>query len=158
MKKYASTIIAAAATLGLVAAAHAGDACSYEGSAFSDGATVCQAGTQFRCADGEWESLAVACPKVGAANGCDFNGNQYSSGSTSCQAGSQFRCDAGTWKGLGVACPPVAGDAPRMAEPSAMRNCMLDGSTVSHTSTVCKSGVMYACDNGEWRNLGTPCK
>lgn len=159
MKTFARMAVAVAATVGVATTAWSEDGCRYDGVAYSDGATVCQSGTQFRCADGGWESLAVACPvKNSAAKECEFGGKSYSSGAASCQSGSQYRCDAGSWMNLGIACAPDQIAAPRVAPPSSLRNCMLDGSTVSHSSTVCKTGVMYACDDGDWRNLGTPCK
>ena len=151
------TVIAFAAAIGLAAVAQASDSCKYQGASFSDGATTCQAGTQFRCDDGDWKSLAVACPSKEEPR-CDFNGSSFSAGSASCQSGVQYRCDGGSWKSLNVACSPDQIAAPRVAPPQPLRTCMLEGSTVSHASTVCKSGTMYECDDGDWRNLGTPCK
>jgi hypothetical protein len=113
---------------------------------------------EYRCDDGDWKSLSVPCPpdKM-SSNDCELNGNKYTAGSSSCQGGMKYRCDSGKWNSLETAC--VAGDAPRVAPiPPVGKTCMLDGSTVSHSSTVCKSGTMFACDNGEWRNLGTPCQ
>jgi hypothetical protein len=155
--------LAAGLALSLVGAADAHAKCSYQGTTYSEGATACQSGVQYRCDDDEWKSLSVECPKekVSSLN-CELNGNTFSAGSSSCQSGMKYRCDDGKWKSLETAC--VAGDAPRPAVvpvvpvPAVGKTCMLDGSTVSHTSTVCKSGTMFACDNGEWRNLGTPCQ
>ena len=145
-----------------VVAAKADAGCSFGGVGYSDGATTCQSGTQYRCDDGEWESLAIQCSPPGPAaslKNCDYNGSTFSSGATSCQASTQYRCLDGIWKSLEVACaqpqPPVAGDAPR-AVPS--RTCMLDGTTVADSSTVCKAGVTFLCDDGAWRNVGTPCR
>lgn len=150
--------LAAGLALSLAGAAHAKDKCSYQGTAFSEGATSCQSGVEYRCDDGEWKSLSVPCPKDKmSSRDCDLNGNTYAAGSSSCQSGMKYRCDDGKWNSLETAC--VAGDAPRVAPiPAVGKTCMLDGSTVSHASTVCKSGTMFACDNGEWRNLGTPCQ
>jgi len=153
--------LAAGLALSFGGVAHARSTCSYQGTAFSEGATACQSGVEYRCDDGEWKSLSVPCPKDKmSSSGCDLNGNTYAAGASSCQGGMKYRCDDGKWNSLETAC--VAGDAPRVAPvapiPAVGKTCMLDGSTVSHASTVCKSGTMFACDNGEWRNLGTPCQ
>jgi len=153
--------LAAGLALSFAPAAHARSTCSYQGTSYSEGATACQAGIQYRCDDGDWKSLSVPCPKDKvSAKDCDLNGNTFAMGSSSCQSGMKYRCDDGKWISLETAC--VAGDAPRVAPvvpiPPVGKTCMLDGSTVSHASTVCKSGTMFACDNGEWRNLGTPCQ
>jgi hypothetical protein len=159
MHRYASMAVAAALTLGVAVAAQAGNReCHYNGSSFSNGATACQAGTQFRCDDGEWESLSVACgAKDTGAKSCDYGGKTYSAGSASCQSGVQFRCENGMWNDLAVACSPDVVAAPRV-QPAPLRTCMMEGSTVASSSTVCKSGEMYMCEDGQWRNLGTPCR
>ena len=41
--------------------ARAGDACSYDGTKYSDGALSCQAGKQYKCDDGEWKSKGERC-------------------------------------------------------------------------------------------------
>ena len=158
MKKHI-LVLAAGVALGLGSAAHAGDkSCTYDGTMFSDGSTTCQAGVQFRCDDGDWDSLGVTCPKGDAPKSCEYDGRSYSSGSASCQSGTQYRCESGDWRSLGVSCPREAADAPRVIPPVA-RTCMMDGgSTVASGSTVCRSGVMFACDDGSWRNLGAPCQ
>jgi hypothetical protein len=153
--------VLAAAALAFAAPAWADDNCSFQGVGYSDGATTCQAGTQYRCDDGEWESLGVQCTPPGPAaslKNCEYSGHTFSSGATSCQANTQFRCMDGLWKSLEIACAPaapLAGDAPAAIPP---RTCMIDGSTVADASTVCKQGVTYLCDNGAWRNIGTPCR
>lgn len=155
--KMRSVVFACLASGALAVPALARDGCRYESVAYSDGATVCQSGTQYRCDDGEWQSLAVNCKGGTAASSCEYQGTSYSMGSTSCQAGTQYRCNEGTWKSLSVACggsAPLAGDAP----PQPPRTCMLDGTTVASASTVCKQGVTYLCNDGDWRNLGTPCR
>jgi hypothetical protein len=35
--------------------------CVYSGVSFSDGAVSCQSGHQFRCSDGDWQALDLAC-------------------------------------------------------------------------------------------------
>ena len=35
--------------------------CLYSGVNFSDGAVSCQSGHQFRCSDGDWQSLDLPC-------------------------------------------------------------------------------------------------
>jgi hypothetical protein len=157
MTTFAKLLLGAALTVGTATIALAkNDSCNYQGTVYSHGAAVCQAGTQFRCDDGDWKSLAVACSSP-EGKACDFNGSTYESGSTSCQGGTQYRCDSGLWKNIGGLCSPDQIAAPRVINPGG-RTCMLDGSTVSSKSTVCKSGVMYACDDGDWRNLGMPCR
>src|SRR5262245_23250751 len=37
------------------------DNCTYKGTKYSQGASSCQTGQQFRCDDGEWKGLGVAC-------------------------------------------------------------------------------------------------
>ena len=158
MARYASIAIGVAMTMGLATAAQASHrSCNYKGAAYSDGATACQAGTQFRCDDGEWASLSVACSDKDSAKSCDFGGTTYSAGSASCQSGVQYRCENGTWKDLAVACQPDIVAAPRV-QPAPLRTCMMEGSTVASSSTVCKSGEMYMCEDGQWRNLGTACR
>jgi len=47
--------------------------CKYKGTTYSHGSAVCQSGTQYRCADGQWKGLAIACtenPPVGASCRC----------------------------------------------------------------------------------------
>lgn len=159
MKAFGTIGVAVIAALGFAGVASAGT-CAYEGVTYSHGSTTCQSGSQFRCDEGEWESIGIACPpKEVMKSSCEFKGTTFSSGAASCQSGTQYKCEAGSWKSLGVACPPdQAVVPPRVPAGDAPRTCMLDGSTVGHSSTVCKSGVTYLCENGEWRNLGTPCK
>ena len=154
MNMMAKIGVAVLGTVGIATLALA-DTCSYQGVKYSEGSTTCQAGTQFKCDDGSWESLGVACPgKEPSAKNCEYKGTTFSPGAASCQAGTQYKCTDGSWASLGVACAPPAGDAPVLAP----RTCMMDGSTVSSGSTICKTGVMFACENGEWRNIGTPCR
>jgi len=42
-------------------AARAGDACTYDGTKYSDGALSCQAGKRYKCDDGEWKSKDEHC-------------------------------------------------------------------------------------------------
>jgi hypothetical protein len=132
--------------------------CDYKGTAYSHGSAVCQAGSQYRCQSGAWAGLGVACsenPPL-AAKGCTFNGNAYSSGSASCQAGTQYRCDDGAWTSLAVAC--TASGQMAAGLPAGGRTCMYNGATVATESTICKAGVTFRCDDGEWRNLGSACQ
>ena len=157
--KITSMLIAGlgSALLASASLAVADDGCRYSGIAYSHGSTVCQSGTQYRCDDGEWQSLATKCSGDGASPTCDYQGTSYSPGSTSCQTGTQYRCIDGGWKSLAVACggsAPQASDVP----PQPPRTCMLEGTTVASASTVCKEGVTFLCNDGDWRNLGTPCR
>lgn len=135
----------------------AGDHCFFKGTMYSDGAAACQSGSQYRCNDGDWKALGVAC-KDEASNPsktCEFGSVTYSTGSASCQGGTQYRCEDGRWANLGVTCP--IGDAPIRPAPAG-RTCMFDGATVSSNSTICRSGSTYMCNDGEWVNLGTLCR
>jgi hypothetical protein len=154
--KLRATLIGCLGTALLASAAFASTGCQYEGNAYSDGAKVCQTGTQYRCDGGEWKSLLVQCKADSSPPNCEYNGNNYSAGATSCQSGMQFRCTDGAWTNLSVACSPSApvADAPR----GAPHTCMLEGATVASASTVCKEGTTYLCNDGDWRNLGTPCR
>jgi hypothetical protein len=152
----------AAVALGILGfaapSAIAGDHCFYKSTMYSDGAASCQSGTQYRCADGDWKSLGVACQDTGAvatSRPCDFGGVAYSTGSASCQSGTQYRCEDGRWASLGISCP--VGDAPIRAVPSG-RTCMFDGATVASSSTICRSGSTFLCSDGEWMNIGTRCQ
>jgi hypothetical protein len=134
----------------------AGDHCFFKGTMFSDGAAACQAGTQYRCNDGDWKALGVACKDTfSPSKTCEYGSVAYSTGSASCQGGTQYRCEDGRWASLGVTCP--IGDSPIRAVPSG-RTCMFDGATVSSNSTICRSGSTYLCNDGEWVNLGTLCR
>lgn len=139
--------------------AEAGDRCFYRGTMFSDGAASCQTGTQYRCDEGDWRSLGIACADtqpLAASRSCTYGGIAFSTGSASCQAGNQFRCEDGTWSNLGVPC--TLGDAPAPRPQPDGRTCMFGDVTVSSSSTVCKSGTTFLCNNGEWLNLGTLCR
>ena len=132
--------------------------CNYKGTTYSHGSAVCQSGSQYRCDDGEWTGLAIACaenPLVGAKS-CAFNGNSYSLGAASCQSGTQYRCDDGAWRSLALACAGGSDGASRVAP--AGRTCMYNGATVATQSTICKSGITFRCEDGEWRNLGSVCQ
>jgi hypothetical protein len=143
----------------LIAGPAFGDAdCKYKGATYSHGSAVCQSGSQYRCDDGQWSGLAIACTEslpVGAKS-CAFNGNSYSLGSASCQSGTQYRCDDGGWRSLTIACPSGAEGGARMLPTG--RTCMYNGATVATESTICKSGIAFRCEDGEWRNLGTTCQ
>ncbi len=134
------------------------DGCRYEGSMYSHGSTACQSGTQYRCDDGQWKGWGAACAEnlPVAGRGCDLDGNSYSTGSVSCQSGSQYRCDDGAWRNLAVACAG-GGDGTLRIAPEG-RTCMYNGATVATESSLCKRGITFRCEDGEWRNLGTACE
>jgi hypothetical protein len=137
--------------------AMAGDHCFFKGTMYSDGAAACQSGTQYRCDDGDWKSLSVACKdgSLTVSRSCEFGGVSYSTGSASCQSGTQYRCEDGRWASLGITCPVA--DAPIRVVPSG-RTCMFDGATVASNSTICRSGSTFLCSDGEWVNIGTRCQ
>jgi hypothetical protein len=135
-----------------------GDDCNYRGTTYSNGAAVCQAGSQFRCDGGDWKGLGIACDADArdVAKVCAFDGNSFSTGAVSCQSGTRYQCDDGVWTSLAVACPS-AGDAPALVAP-VKRSCMYNDATVATESTICKSGITFRCEDGEWRNLGSACQ
>jgi len=155
------TILVLGLALGVGCATHsalAGDHCFYRGTMYSDGASACQTGGQFRCDDGDWRATGAACTgdvAMRPSRTCLFDGISFSTGAASCQSGKQFRCEDGTWATLGIPCS--VGDSPIKVAPSG-RTCMFDGATVSSSSTVCRSGSTYLCNDGEWVNLGTLCR
>jgi hypothetical protein len=131
--------------------------CTYKGTAYSHGSAACQSGTQYRCDDGQWSGLAIACTEglPISAKSCAFNGSSYSPGSASCQSGTQYRCDDGAWTSLAIACTGSGQIAARMAPVG--RTCMYNEATVATGSTMCRSGTTVRCEDGEWHNLGTTC-
>lgn len=95
---------------------------------------------------------------IPVASGCTYGGQTYSSGSAVCQSGTQYRCDGIQWQSIGVACQvSAAGDAPKVM-PRAPRSCVIGDATVANSSSVCRSGVTYRCDDGAWLNMRTPCQ
>jgi hypothetical protein len=130
------------------AAARAAANCTYQGRAYSEGASLCQAGARYRCEAGMWESLGMACTNA-SAQPCDFRGASYAVGATRCTDGSRFVCEAGRWRGLGTACE--AGEA------VSTRTCAVGGATVAAGSSICRDGTAFRCVDGEWVNLGTAC-
>ncbi|HVO25019.1 MAG TPA: hypothetical protein VMW56_15460 [Candidatus Margulisiibacteriota bacterium] len=83
--------------------------CSYDGQGYSDGASLCQSGTQYRCARGTWRSLGSACVADGATlsrwlRTCQLGDATVASGSLVCRSGTTFRCADGEWLNVGTAC------------------------------------------------------
>jgi hypothetical protein len=134
------------------------DGCRYKDATYSHGSTACQSGTQYRCDDGQWKGWGAACAEnpPAAGKGCDLNGNSYSTGSASCQSGTQYRCDDGAWRNLALGCIGGSDLPARVA--SDEHTCMYNGATVATQSTICKSGITFLCEDGEWRNLGSACQ
>ena len=140
--------------------AAADDHCFYRGSMYSDGASSCQNGVQYRCDDGDWKDLDVGCTQeemktTRASRSCAYQGVSYSTGSASCQSGTQYRCEDGTWTSLRIDCS--IGDEPITVKPEG-RTCMFGGATVAHNSTICRDGTTFLCNDGDWKNLGTECR
>jgi len=132
------------------------DDCLYKGTKYSEGSASCQAGVQFRCNDGEWKSVGVACsdnPVV--ASNCQFGGVTYPNGTASCQGGNQYRCDNGAWTSLDAGCP--AADSPIRVLPKG-RGCQFNDMPVAHNSAICQHGTTYLCSDGDWVILGTKCR
>ncbi len=132
--------------------------CRYKDSAYAHGSVACQSGSQYRCDDGQWTGGGAACTENAplAGKGCDLNGNAYSAGSASCQSGTQYRCDDGAWRTLALACSGGS-DVPTRGT-LAGRTCLYNSATVAPQSTICKSGTIFLCEDGEWRNLGSACQ
>lgn len=132
--------------------------CKYKGTRYADGSAVCQSGSQYRCDDGQWSGLGIACAENPPANAksCAFKGNSFSHGAASCQSGSQYRCEDGAWVSLAVACTPNGEPGARIE--SAGRTCMYNGATVATESSICKAGITFRCEDGDWHNLGTTCR
>jgi hypothetical protein len=160
MKRRLSLVAALGGALlafGVQNAAAEHDDCTYKGTKYSEGSSACQTGQQFRCDDGEWKGLGVACsdnPARTAAN-CQYGGMTFPSGTSSCQAGNQFLCENGTWAGTNVVCPVA--DSPVKVVPQG-RGCTFNDTPVNHNSAICKGGTTYLCSDGEWVILGTKCR
>jgi len=131
--------------------------CTYKGTDYSEGSASCQTGQQFRCADGEWKGLGVACSDnpAAAASTCQFGGMTFPNGTSSCQGGNQFVCANGTWSATNTVCP--AADSPVTVLPRG-RGCIFNDMPVNHNSAICKGGTTYLCSDGEWVILGTKCR
>jgi hypothetical protein len=135
-----------------------GDAgCQYKETRYSHTSVVCQAGSQYRCDDGRWKELEIACAEqpLVAARSCVLGGRSRSPGSAKCESGTEYRCDDGVWRSLVVACR--SGDIEARMAPDG-RPCMYNGETVVTQSTLCKSGITVRCEDHEWHNLGTACQ
>ncbi|HYD48987.1 MAG TPA: hypothetical protein VEB21_11595 [Terriglobales bacterium] len=87
--------------------------CRYNGQTYSDGAPICQSGTQFRCERGEWRNLGLACAEPRSAldpgmahrsRSCMFGGASVASGSSICRNGTTLRCADGEWININVPC------------------------------------------------------
>src|SRR5262249_56944112 len=102
-----ATAVVGVALLGFGAQrAVAGDDCLYKGTKYSEGAAACQAGVQFRCDDGEWKSVGVACSENGGTSGnCMFGRVTYPSGSARCHGGGPYRWGGGPRASIGRKCP-----------------------------------------------------
>ncbi len=133
--------------------------CIHRGTMYSDGATSCQSGLQFRCSNSEWVSLGVTCIEetVAVSRPCQYSGITFPTGAASCQTGTQYRCEDGSWRSLMISCSST--ESPIRIVPDG-RTCLLEGggSTVANSSSVCHSGSTYLCNDGEWLNLGTLCR
>lgn len=126
--------------------------CPYNQSDYYDGETVCKAGTQFRCDNGSWRSLSIACPAALSSLPCDAEGLSYADGATHCNGGTQFICERGQWRNLGTIC--VSGDG---VTTDSRRVCLVGGASVASGSSICRGGTTFRCADGQWVNLGTAC-
>jgi hypothetical protein len=83
--------------------------CSYNEQRYSEGASLCQSGAQYRCDRGTWRSLGLACGSDKAttflpARTCLFGGASMANGSSICRRGSTLRCVDGEWVNVGTEC------------------------------------------------------
>jgi len=88
-----------------------GGNCTYGGRDYSDGASLCQAGTYFACSAGAWRNLGTTCSTtqqqqavVESKRNCGFHGVSVVNGSSICDEGRTYRCDNGEWIPLGTTC------------------------------------------------------
>ncbi len=86
-----------------------GSTCLFNGRSYSDGASVCQSGAQYRCESGSWRGLGTTCASegakaFGALRGCTIADATVASGSTVCRSGTTFRCSDGSWVNIGAPC------------------------------------------------------
>ena len=89
---------------------------------------------------------------------CMYQGETYSAGAAVCQSGTQYRCDGVKWQSLGSGCQAMsASDAPA-GPPREPRSCTVGDATVAPSSSICRSGTTYRCDDGSWINVQTPCR
>jgi hypothetical protein len=124
-----------------------GSLCVYDGQSYSEGASTCQFGTQFRCESGAWQSLGVACATISGPP-CSADGVRYASGATHCAERREWRCESGQWRDLGTAC---------VAPGARPGECIIGGASVADGSAVCRKGTTFRCDDGSWVNVGTAC-
>lgn len=153
----AATIAALGASL-LALPAWADENCAYRGSTYSHGSAICQSGSQYRCNNSQWKVLGIVCAvdSPTAMAGCSYDGVEFSPGASTCQSGSQYRCDGGAWWSLAVGCNSAVQALPRPA--SSALTCLYNGATLADQSSICNAGVTFRCGDGEWHNLGTPCR
>ncbi len=83
-------------------------ACSYNGQGYSEGASLCQSGAQYRCEGGTWRRIGLACGSDQTtslpARTCLFGGARVANGASICRGGSTLRCVDGEWVNVGTAC------------------------------------------------------
>jgi len=86
--------------------------CIYQGQPYSSGASICQAGMQYRCDGSQWQSVGAPCDRAASSydtsphspRSCVVGGATVAHGSGICRDGTTFRCDDGTWISLQTAC------------------------------------------------------
>lgn len=124
--------------------------CAYNGQAYSEGISVCQSGTQYRCGAGTWRTVGACTPLSPLP--CAAGGTSYADGATRCEGGTQFLCERGQWRSVGAVCPSEGVSALRSPP-----TCVVGGATVADGSSICREGTAYRCSYGQWVNLGTAC-
>ena len=83
--------------------------CVYRGQNYSQGESVCESGTQYRCESGTWRSFGPTCASDGATlppwpQDCLLDDARVASGSSICRDGTTFRCVDGHWMNVRTAC------------------------------------------------------
>lgn len=82
--------------------------CTYGGYSYSEGESVCDAGTPYRCEAGTWRRFGPACGSEGkipaASPECVVGDARVASGSSICRGGTTFRCVDGHWLNIGTVC------------------------------------------------------
>src|SRR5215472_5050280 len=86
---------------------------------------------------------------------CIYSGQTFSTGASVCQYGVQYRCDGTQWHSTGVTCERSAAYDTTLPPPVSPRDCVLGDATVANGSGMCRGGITYRCDDGNWVNLQT---
>jgi hypothetical protein len=88
-----------------------GSSCEFGGVSYAHGSASCSSGRQYRCDNGRWRSLDLACsvgdapyPLVVSGASCSYGGAAVANSTAICQSGTTFLCSNGQWLNLGTVC------------------------------------------------------